>query len=186
VLLIIDNYDSFTYNLIDYFNQLGQECHVIRNDEPKENWTLNIDGVVISPGPMIPQKAGHLMKMLDYYHDKKPIIGICLGHQAIGEYFGAKLIHAKKPMHGKVSKIKVEDDPLFKDIPKHFNVVRYHSLLLSNFISPLKELAITENGENMALKHESLPIWGIQYHPEAALTEFGLQVLKNWLHCAKL
>ncbi len=183
MLLIIDNYDSFTYNLIDYFHQLGEKCILIRNDAEKKDWPLDISGLIISPGPMIPQKAGRLMEMLEFYHNKIPILGICLGHQAIGVFFGAQLHHAIRPMHGKISKISTQKDLIFDSLPADFEVVRYHSLIIKNLPSELISIAETNEKEMMALRHTTFPIWGIQYHPEAALTQFGLEVLKNWLLC---
>ncbi|MEQ8517915.1 MAG: aminodeoxychorismate/anthranilate synthase component II [Cytophagales bacterium] len=183
MLLIIDNYDSFTYNLLDYFEQLGQECQLIRNDLEKKDWPENPDAIVISPGPMDPLRAGNLMQMIDYYCEKVPILGICLGHQALALKFGAKLEHAIKPMHGKISRIFCEDDPIFENIPKNFNVVRYHSLIIKELPGSLKALAKTNEEELMAFRHTRLAIYGIQFHPEAALTEYGLQLLENCLHC---
>jgi anthranilate synthase/aminodeoxychorismate synthase-like glutamine amidotransferase len=186
MLLIIDNYDSFTFNLLDYLSQLKQDCVIIRNDTPKKDWPAAPDSILISPGPMDPMRAGRLMEMLEFYHNKAPILGICLGHQAIGLFFGSKLNFALKPMHGKISQIHAEDDIIFKNIPKVFNVVRYHSLVLSDLSSELKLIAKTEEGEVMVIKHASLPIYGIQFHPEAALTEYGLLILSNWLESFKV
>ncbi len=182
MILLLDNYDSFTYNLVDYFQQLGVECKVFRNDHKFEEITsYPYAGVVLSPGPEVPKKSGQLMKVLDHYKDKLPILGICLGHQAIGELFGEKLYKAKKPMHGKVCSISVEGDPLFKALPKRFNVVRYNSLIIGNNTAHLRAIGFSQDGEVMAIRHESLPIWGVQFHPEAAMTEHGLKLLKNWL-----
>ncbi len=183
MLLIIDNYDSFTYNLLDYFEQLGQKCQLIRNDQDQKDWPKNPDAVVISPGPMDPFRAGHLMQMIDYYCERVPVLGICLGHQALALKFGAKLEHADKPMHGKISRIYCEKDSIFENIPKNFNVVRYHSLIIKELPNTLTALAKTDNGELMAFKHKTLAVYGIQFHPEAALTEYGLQLLENCLHC---
>ncbi len=183
MLLIIDNYDSFTYNLLDYFQQLGQECQLIRNDLEKEHWPDSPDALIISPGPMDPMRAGKLMEMLDFYVGKVPVLGICLGHQALALKFGAKIDHAIKPMHGKISRIFCEKDPIFKNIPENFNVVRYHSLVVKELPEELKSLAKTEENELMAFVHKTLPVYGIQFHPEAALTEYGLQLLDNCLHC---
>lgn len=182
MILLLDNFDSFTYNLVDYFNQLGVECVVKRNDVSLEEIvSMDYDGLVISPGPETPQKSGNLMQVLKYFYDKTPVLGICLGHQAIGEFFGAKLVKALKPMHGKISKVVHQQNHLFEDIPITFNVVRYNSLLLEEINTPLKVIAETDQEEIMAICHQKLPVWGVQFHPEAALTEYGLQLLKNWL-----
>lgn len=180
MILLLDNYDSFTYNLVDYFDQLGVKSHVLRNSIPLDEIKRNsYKGVVLSPGPETPDKAGNLMAVIDYYHDKLPMFGICLGHQAIGQYFGANLVKAKAPMHGKVSVISHSDDILFKNLPKKINVVRYNSLLIAGG-RHCEVIASTSEDENMAIKHKELPLWGVQFHPEAALTENGLQILKNW------
>lgn len=182
MILFLDNYDSFTYNLVDYFKQLGQECYLVHNDVPlSELPEKNISSLVISPGPGVPKTSGYIYEYLDYYHNKIPVLGICLGHQAICEYFGAKLQHAIKPMHGKISRIHRQDDMIFENIPEYFNVVRYHSLVGDVSVKDLKTIAYTEEREVMAVRHLQLPIWGIQYHPEAALTEFGIRLLENWL-----
>jgi len=181
-ILLIDNYDSFTYNLVDYFSQLGVKCEVRRNDVPITEITANkYDGVVISPGGEEPSKAGILMDVLDYYIGKLPILGICLGHQAIGQYFGARLVKAHKPMHGKLSRIKCNNHPMYRSIPKEHEVVRYNSLLLTDVSDPLQVVSQTTNGEVMAVTHNKMPIWGVQYHPEAALSQYGLETLKNWV-----
>ena len=182
VILLLDNYDSFTYNLVDYFFQLGVKCEVKRNDVSISAITAQkYDGVVLSPGGEEPSKAGILMDVLDYYVGKLPILGICLGHQAIGQYFGAQLVKAENPMHGKLSKIKCSEHPMFGSIPKKHDVVRYNSLLLADVDDPLKIIAQTANGEVMAVTHKEMPIWGVQYHPEAALSQYGLETLKNWV-----
>ena len=181
MILLIDNYDSFTYNLVDYFQQLKVECKVVKNDEPSENYLSGkVDAVVISPGPGVPQSAGNIMKTINQIYNKLPMLGICLGHQAICEYFGAKLERAIKPMHGKVSKIHCKQDYIFNGLPEYFNVVRYHSLVCKDIPVDLNVIALTEENEIMAVKHKNLPIWGIQFHPEAVLTEHGLKLLENW------
>jgi len=182
MILLIDNFDSFTYNLVDYFGRLGCECHVVRNNVPLADLRKKeFYAMVISPGPEIPSRAGMLMEAIDYYHDKIPILGVCLGHQALGEYFGARLDHALRPMHGKISRIFTRDKLLFHKMPYSFNVVRYNSLVLKDLPPVLKETAKTAEGENMAFRHVSLPIAGVQFHPEAALTEYGLRMMQNWL-----
>lgn len=181
MILVVDNYDSFTYNLVDYFNQLKIEVEVVRNDAPQEElFSEKYRGVVLSPGPGLPAHAGKLMQVLEYYHDKKPVLGICLGHQAIGEFFNGAIIKAQKPMHGKLSQIAHTGDVIFNNLPSTFNVVRYHSLVCNNLPIELKVIARTDVGEIMALKHKSFPVYGLQFHPEAVLTQYGLEILSNW------
>ena len=182
MVLLLDNYDSFTFNLVDYLHRVGVACKVYKNDDPFETITDNdFRGVIISPGPGRPKDAGNIFRIIDYYQHL-PILGICLGHQALGEYFGAKVIKAAMPMHGKISKIKVSPTSIFKGFDHYTNVVRYHSLILDK--SPLPEclqtIAETHTGEIMAIRHIAKPIIGIQYHPEAALTHDGLQLMANW------
>jgi len=182
-ILLLDNFDSFTYNLQDYLGRVGVSCEVFRNNVGLDEITKNsYAGVLLSPGPGKPQGAGNLMQILDYYHDKLSILGVCLGHQAIGEFFGATLTKAQKPMHGKISKITITaESALFQDLPKSFNVVRYHSLVLQDLPECLEITALSQEKEIMALQHKSLPIFGVQFHPEAALTDFGLQMVANWV-----
>ena len=187
-ILLIDNYDSFTYNLYDYFLQLDCDCSVIRNDEIPFHQVhdLSFDALVLSPGPKKPKDAGFLMQLIDYYHDKVPILGICLGHQGLGEYFGASLQKADQPMHGKTSIIKQQGHPLFKTLPQQYKVMRYHSLLLKELEqTPLVSIAHTDENENMAIAHPDLPLHGVQFHPESILTEHGLQLLDNWLRLVR-
>ena len=182
MILLLDNFDSFTYNLVDYFAQLGLTCDVKRNDTALTEIIKNeYQAVVISPGPEEPSKSGVLMEVLDYYIGKLPILGICLGHQAIGQYFGAELIKADKPMHGKISQIICEDHMMYNNIPKEHGVVRYNSLLLTYVKNPLQVVSQTSDEEVMAIVHNKMPIWGVQYHPEAALSQYGLEMLKNWV-----
>ena len=184
MLLVIDNYDSFTYNLCDYFAQLGEDICLIKNDEADgvEVSRMKFDRLVISPGPNTPRESGHLMSIIQSMHQKVPILGICLGHQALGEFFGAKLVHAEQPMHGKVSELFHDGNGLFEGLPQQFNVCRYHSLLLKDVESTqLETTAWTDQKECMGFKHQQLPISGIQFHPEAILTEHGLSILKNWI-----
>ena len=182
MLLLLDNFDSFTYNLVDYFGQLGVEAKVVRNDVPLVEITqLPVIGVVLSPGPHVPQQAGNLMHVIQHYHERVPMLGICLGHQALGTFFGAELGKAQKPMHGKISDITCVPDPIFKGLPTKMPVVRYHSLVLRQMPESLMPLAYTPDGELMAFRHRKLPIYALQFHPEAALTTYGLQMLQNWL-----
>lgn len=181
MILLLDNFDSFTYNLVDYFCQLGVEVKVFRNNEPiDEILSHSYQGVVLSPGPERPAKAGNLMKVIAYYADELPMLGICLGHQAIGEYLGASLEKAVYPMHGKISRISTISGSLFSNIPREVKVVRYHSLVLRNLPKSLKEVAYTADGELMAFESANGKMMGIQFHPEAVLTEYGLEMLKNW------
>jgi anthranilate synthase component 2 len=182
-ILLLDNFDSFTYNLQDYLGRVGVSCEVFRNNVGLDEITKNsYAGVLLSPGPGKPQEAGNLMQILDYYHDKLSILGVCLGHQAIGEFFGATLTKAQKPMHGKISKIEIiAKSALFCNLPNFFSVVRYHSLILQNLPECLETTALSQEKEIMALQHKNLPIFGVQFHPEAALTDFGLQMIENWL-----
>ncbi|QIP14311.1 aminodeoxychorismate/anthranilate synthase component II [Spirosoma aureum] len=186
-LLVVDNFDSFTYTLIDYLHQAGASCQVVRNNESMSRLTKrSVEGIVLSPGPGIPRQAGRLMEVIEHYYQQLPMLGVCLGHQAIGEFFGATLAPASRPMHGKVSRIRVQaDDQLFRNLPRQFDVTRYHSLLLRDLPDTLVNTAVTEDGEVMAMRHRSLPIWGVQFHPEAALTEFGVPILSNWINFLK-
>lgn len=182
MVLLLDNFDSFTYNLADYLRQAGAECLVLNNKvRPEELSKLNLKGIVLSPGPETPAKAGQLLQVVGAFYNKLPILGICLGHQAIGQFFGAKLEKAEKPMHGKVSIINCKEDYLFQGLARQLKVVRYHSLVLNSLPETLSSIAATEKGEIMAVKHNQLPVRGLQFHPEAILTESGLAMLKNWL-----
>ncbi len=182
MILLIDNYDSFTYNLVDYFQQLGVNCKVVRNHCPIEELPEDIRGVVLSPGPGRPQEAGRLMQYIEHFHDKLPMLGICLGHQALGMYFGAPLALAPTPMHGKISEISLDNTSVpFLKLPKKVKVTRYHSLILSQMPENLKATAYTDDGLVMAMQHQHLPIYGLQFHPEAICTAEGLQMLENWV-----
>lgn len=183
-ILLLDNYDSFTYNLYDYLLQAGVECVVLRNDAflLQDLEVLDFQGIVLSPGPKRPADAGLMLAVIQQFYERLPILGICLGHQALGEFFGAKLKKANIPMHGKTSTIHHAGHWLFKGIPKHFTVMRYHSLLLESLDHlPLDCLASSPTGEIMALAHSKLPLIGVQFHPESILTEHGLQLLSNWV-----
>lgn len=188
-ILLIDNYDSFTFNLYDYFLRLHTNCTVIRNDAcTLDELTKNhaFDALVISPGPKTPQTAGITLDAIAQFGEKKPILGVCLGHQALGIAFGAQLVKAHYPMHGKTSSIVTENHPLFLNLPLSFQVMRYHSLVLENLENtPLKSIANTPEGEIMAIAHDSLPICGLQFHPESILTEYGLEILQNWITWCK-
>lgn len=181
MILVVDNFDSFTFNLVDYFKQLELNVEVLRNNAPLEKLLSNeYQAVVLSPGPGIPVAAGRLMDVIDYYHKKSPLLGICLGHQAIAAYFNGSIKKAERPMHGKLSTVTHNGDEIFNDIPEKFEVVRYHSLICDPLPAQLEVLADTTSSEIMALKHKRLPIYGLQFHPEAVLTKCGLKILKNW------
>lgn len=184
MLLLIDNYDSFTFNLRDYFLQLGEEVLVVENDQVNEHsiHTLSFDKVVLSPGPNKPEDSGNLMGLLPVVVERFPVLGICLGHQALGQYFGADLQLALRPMHGKVSRITNDGSGVYNQLPCQFDVCRYHSLVVD--VHACKELRMTawsDENECMGFEHVGRPIVGMQYHPEAILTEYGLQLLDNWL-----
>lgn len=188
MLVLIDNYDSFTYNLVHYFEEIGQKVKVFRNDEvqTKEVLEINPDYLVISPGPSTPKNSGiciDLIKENSKNKNPKPLLGVCLGHQAIAEAFGANVIQSGKPIHGKVSKISHYKSKLFKNIKNPFNATRYHSLIVENKTLPkmLEITAITDDKVIMAIQHKKLPIFGVQFHPESIATDFGHQLLKNFL-----
>jgi anthranilate synthase/aminodeoxychorismate synthase-like glutamine amidotransferase len=185
VLLVIDNYDSFTYNLVQYFGQLGVEQRIYRNNEitPAEALALNPERVLLSPGPCSPREAGVTLAMIEAFKGRKPILGVCLGHQSIGHYFGGHVVRAGRLMHGKTSPILHRDSDVFHGMPQGFAATRYHSLLVERATLPdcLEVTAETSEGEIMGLRHKSLPIWGVQFHPESIATENGMQILKNFL-----
>lgn len=182
MILLIDNYDSFTYNLVDYFEQLGVEVLVKRNDVSiAELQGLNVDAIVISPGPESPFKANNLMPIVSQFLGHLPLLGICLGHQAIAMALGAKLVKAQRPMHGMLSVVNAQGEFLFKDLPDQFQVVRYHSLLIEELPSNTIKAAYTDNQELMAFESTERQCAGLQFHPEAILTEYGLDILRNWL-----
>ena len=184
-IAVIDNYDSFTYNLVHYLEDLGAEVIVLRNDEFDLDELEPFQKILLSPGPGIPDEAGLLKQVIKHFAPTKSILGICLGQQAIGEVFGGSLTNLEKVYHGVATKVKVEvdDENLFKDIPKEFEVGRYHSWVVSNEGFP-EDLEITskdENGEIMSLRHRQYDLKGVQFHPESVLTPHGKTILKNWL-----
>ena len=185
MLLVIDNFDSFTYNLVQYYGQLGVEQRVFRNDAitVEEALKLNPDKVLLSPGPCSPSEAGVTLEMIGAFAGKKPIFGVCLGHQAVGQYFGGKVVRAGRLMHGKTSPIRHKGTDVFKGLPSPFPATRYHSLLVERATLPdcLEITAETAEGEIMGLRHKTLPIYCVQFHPESYATENGLQLLKNFL-----
>ena len=185
MLLMIDNYDSFTYNLVKYFGQLGEQVVVYRNDritlEEIEN--LAPERIVISPGPCSPCEAGVSVPTIERFAGKVPILGVCLGHQAIGAAFGGNIVRSDYLMHGKTSPIHHDGKGLFKGLPSPFQATRYHSLIVERATFPacLEITAWVEEGEIMGLRHRYLPIWGVQFHPESILTECGMDILRNFL-----
>jgi anthranilate synthase/aminodeoxychorismate synthase-like glutamine amidotransferase len=186
VILIVDNFDSFTYNLVDYFKQLNIEVDIVRNDvSPSSiNWK-KYQGLVLSPGPETPEKANFLMQYIECCEGKLPILGICLGHQALNIYFKGSIHKGIKPMHGKVSRCAIlKEDAIFKDIPSQYNVVRYHSLKIDSLGKEMQILAESEDECPMIISHKNKCIYGIQYHPESILTQFGLKILQNWTELA--
>jgi len=183
LILFLDNYDSFTYILVDYFKQLGLSIVVKRNDEIsiEEIKLLNPEAIVLGPGPNAPNDSGIMMQLIKEFYSQLPILGICLGHQAIGEFFNCTLIKAKEPRHGKTSLLFHHQHKIFSNLPATFNVMRYHSLILENInTDELEIIASTKANEVMAIAHKKLPIIGLQFHPESILTEYGLELLTNW------
>jgi anthranilate synthase component 2 len=182
---MIDNYDSFTYNIVQYFGELGETVRTVRNDEItlEQIADLNPDRICISPGPKSPKDAGVSVDVLREFAGKKPILGVCLGHQAIGEAFGGNIIRAKQVMHGKTSKIAHTGDGVFKGLPSPFTVIRYHSLAIERASLPscLEVTAWTDDGEIMGVRHKEFDIEGVQFHPESILSEHGHAMLKNFL-----
>lgn len=185
MLLLIDNYDSFTFNLAQYFLELGQDVRVVRNDKltVDELLALRPERVCISPGPGRPGQAGVTLKLIAQVAGKLPLLGVCLGHQAIAEYFGGAVHHAPSLMHGKTSPIHHNGEGLFKGLPSSFTATRYHSLAVDPNTLPdcLEVTARTDDGVIMGLRHKTMPVTGVQFHPEAILTQHGHRLLENWL-----
>lgn len=185
MLLMIDNYDSFVYNLVRYFEEIGEKVEVVRNDKINMELIDNnkYSGIIISPGPKNPKEAGLSLDIIDKFKSQIPILGICLGHQCIGHYFGAKIIKGEKPMHGKISEITHNNKGVFCNVKNSFKVTRYHSLIIDKEELP-EELEITAETSDeviMGIKHNKLPIYGVQFHPEAELTEEGHKILENFI-----
>ena len=185
MLLMIDNYDSFTYNLVQYLAEIGQEVEVVRNDKIsiEEINKLNPQYIVISPGPCTPNEAGISLDLIESFKGKIPILGVCLGHQSIGQAFGGKIIHAQTIMHGKTSKISHNNLGVFSGIKNPFTATRYHSLVIDRKSLPdcFDITAWTDDNEIMGIKHKELAIEGVQFHPESILSEYGHDLLKNFL-----
>lgn len=181
MILIIDNYDSFVHNIARYFVELGAKVKVRRNDEVTED-DLKARAIVISPGPCAPMEAGQSLEIVRAQAGRLPMLGICLGHQVIGEAFGGKVVRAKTPMHGDYSAVRHTGEGVFAGLPDQITVGRYHSLIIEDVEdTPLKVTARSEDGEIMGLQHRSLPVFGVQFHPESILTEHGYDMLGNFL-----
>ena len=184
-ILVVDNYDSFTYNLVHYLEALDCQVTVLRNDEIELEEVKNYDKILLSPGPGLPSEAGLLNEIIKEYASSKSILGICLGQQAIGEVFGSTLKNLEKVYHGTATKAKilVDDEPLLKNIPTEFWVGRYHSWVVekSNLGPDLEITSVDENGEIMSLRHKIFDVRGVQFHPESILTPYGKQILENWV-----
>jgi len=185
MILMIDNYDSFTYNLVQYFGELGADMRVVLNDELSVAAiaALKPEKIVISPGPCSPNEAGVSLEVIRTFAGKLPILGVCLGHQAIGQAFGGKVVHARELMHGKTSPVTHVDRGVFSGLPTPFTATRYHSLAVERASLPgeLEVTAWTDDGEIMGLRHRTLAVEGVQFHPESILTEHGHRMLKNFL-----
>jgi anthranilate synthase component 2 len=189
MLLMIDNYDSFTYNLVQYLRELGEDVVVYRNDKITlaEIEALKPQRLVISPGPCTPNEAGISVEVIKYFAGKLPILGVCLGHQSVGQAFGGRIVRAKRLMHGKTSPVFHDNRELFDGLPNPFDATRYHSLLVerSSFPACLEITAWTAEEEIMGLRHRDLPIWGMQFHPESILTVTGMDMLRNFIEMTK-
>lgn len=187
MILLIDNYDSFVHNLGRYCGRLGRKRRVVRNDAITldEIAAITPEVILLSPGPRTPKEAGICLPLIEKFHDCIPILGICLGHQCIGEAFGGRTVHAATPMHGKSSVIKHDGSGIFSGLPRSFRAARYHSLMVDlPANTPLKVTARTEDGTIMAVQHERYPVCGLQFHPESVLTEHGLEILGNFMDAA--
>ena len=187
-VVVIDNYDSFTYNLVQYLGELGAHLDIYRNDKVSiaKIRSRKPDCIVISPGPCTPNEAGISNEVISTFSGKLPLLGVCLGHQCLGQVFGGEIIRAKRIMHGKISNIYHSRDAIFKGVPNPFPATRYHSLLIkrANVPSVFKIIAWTDRDEIMGVKHKKHPSWGVQFHPESIMTTSGMQILKNFLELA--
>jgi anthranilate synthase component 2 len=185
MLLMLDNYDSFTYNLVQYFGELGEDVRVYRNDQitVEDIEALKPDHICISPGPCSPAEAGISVAVIKHFAGRIPILGVCLGHQSIGAAFGGKIVRAKEIMHGKTSLVTHRGTDVFRGLPSPFTVIRYHSLAIERESLPdcLEVTAETADGEIMGVRHKTLPIYGVQFHPESILSEHGHDMLRNFL-----
>ncbi|MFL6579156.1 MAG: anthranilate synthase component II [Burkholderiales bacterium] len=185
MLLMIDNYDSFTYNLVQYLGELREDVQVVRNDETtvEQIAAMNPGHIVVSPGPCTPNEAGISVPVIRYFAGKVPMLGVCLGHQSIGQAFGGNIVHAKQIMHGKVSSINHQNAGVFRDLPNPFTATRYHSLVIERDTLPpcLEVTAWTDDGEIMGVRHKEFAVEGVQFHPESILTAHGHDLLANFL-----
>ena len=185
MLLMIDNYDSFTYNLVQYLGELGEDVVVRRNDELTldEIAAMKPARIVISPGPCTPNEAGISVPLIERFAGQVPLLGVCLGHQSIGQAFGGRIVHARSLMHGKISAISHTGRGVFRDLPDAFQATRYHSLVIERETLPecLEITAWTDDGEIMGVRHKTLPVEGVQFHPESILTEYGHELLRNFI-----
>ncbi len=181
-IAIIDNYDSFTYNLFDYVSRLSVVCSVFRNDSHLLDNLDEFNALIFSPGPQRPENAGRMMELIAKYALSKPILGVCLGHQALAVHFGAKLEKAVRPVHGKTSSIFHNQKDIFESVGNPMQVMRYHSLIVKNLPDCLICTAQSADSEIMALKHKELAVWGVQFHPESVLTLQGMKLLENWIN----
>lgn len=190
MLLLIDNYDSFTYNLVHFLGELGAECEVVRNDKITVDAAIEMapQAIVLSPGPCTPNEAGICLELIEKAASKIPLLGVCLGHQAIGQAYGGKVIRAPSAMHGKLSTIETTGKGLFANMPKRFEVTRYHSLIVERASLPadLEVTAETADGIIMGVQHRTLPVHGVQFHPESIASEHGHDILANFLRLAGL
>ncbi len=190
MILLIDNYDSFTYNLFHYLGELGEPVTVVRNDRisAADAISMGPDSIVLSPGPCDPDKAGICLELIRSAAGKIPILGVCLGHQAIGQAFGGRIVRAPQPMHGKMSKIHHTGASVFRGLPNDFRATRYHSLVVdrANLPSTLEITAETDDGIIMGLAHKRFPIHGVQFHPESIASEHGHKILRNFLDFARV
>lgn len=186
---MIDNYDSFVYNLVRYFQELEEDVYTVRNDKITISDIENLKpmGIIISPGPKSPLESGICLEILEHFKGKIPILGICLGHQCIGHFFGGSVVKGKEPIHGKLSSVTHDNKGIFKGIPNPFTVTRYHSLIVEkdNISEDLEISAVTSDGVVMGVRHKKYLIEGVQFHPEAELTEHGHQLLKNFIDLCK-
>lgn len=189
MILMIDNYDSFTYNLVQYLRMLNEDVEVVRNDSMsiEEIETLDPDGIVISPGPGRPENAGISCAVIEKFSGKTPILGVCLGHQAIARVFGGRIVRASKLMHGKTSLITSDGKSIYRKIPNPFEAMRYHSLVVSGDVLPecLEVVARSDDGEIMGIRHKEHPTEGIQFHPESIMTRVGKRMLRNFTSIVK-
>lgn len=190
MLLMLDNYDSFVFNLVRYFEELGEEVIVYRNDKVTLDIinNLNINGIIISPGPKTPKESGICLEVIDKFKDKLPILGICLGHQCIAHYFGSEIIRGKEPVHGKVSQVIHNNNGIFKEVKNPLKVTRYHSLIVNDYTLP-RELEVTCKTQDniiMGIQHKKYHIYGVQFHPEAEMTEEGHKILNNFIDITEM